>query len=408
MPPAEPRRPRIGYVTKMYPRFSETFIVNEILALERAGLDLEIFSLRPPVDGRFHETLSLVRAPVSYLSTRMRAPALWDLLGRALPVLPELSHQLPLLLELDVDDAVSAVELALLVRSRGITALHAHFGSVATAVARVAARLGDVEYGFTAHAKDIFHESVDPGALRRRLADAAYVVTVSDHNVAHLQRTFGADATRVCRVYNGLDLDRFPYADPTSRGRVVVGVGRLVEKKGFRYLVEAVARLVRTGRPARLDLVGAGAEEAALRAQVDALGVQEHVRLLGPLPQHRVREIVASAAVFAAPCVVGSDGNRDGLPTVLLEAMALGTPCVATPVTGIPEAVRHEDTGILVGEADPAGLAEQLDRLMQDPVLRVRLARNARTLIEAEFDSARTAEQLLDVFAGARPAARAT
>lgn len=184
MLPSDNTHSHIGYVTKMYPRFSETFIVNELLALERTGLDIDIFSLRPPSDGHFHETLSQVRASVTYLSTHVRAQGLWERLREAQPALPELRRRLPDLLELEADDAVSAIELAMLIRERGITRLHAHIGSVATAVARAAASISGIEYSFTAHAKDIFHESVEPDALRQRIADACRVVTVSDYNVA--------------------------------------------------------------------------------------------------------------------------------------------------------------------------------------------------------------------------------
>lgn len=398
---SDPVPTRVGYVTKMYPRFSETFIVNEVLALEGAGLELEIFSLRPPADGRFHETLSQVRAPVSYLSRHVRSQGLWDRMRRAHLLFPDLATHLGDLLELEADDAVAAVELAVAVRERGITRLHAHFATVATAVARVAAKIAGVEYSFTAHAKDIFHESVDPVALSRRLADAAAVVTVSDFNLDHLHRTFGSAADRVRRVYNGLDLRRFGYSAPIQRERVVVGVGRLVEKKGFRHLIDAVAYLAAQGRPVRLDLVGAGEQEDALREQVKALDLHQHVRLLGPLPQHRVREVMQNAGALAAPCVVGQDGNRDGLPTILLEAMALGTPCVATPVTGIPEVLQHEETGLLVSEGDPIGLAEQLDRLLTDEALRLRLAERARALIETEFDDQHTSRQLREILIGA-------
>jgi len=403
MLPSDPVR--IGYVTKMYPRFSETFIVNEVLALERAGMDLEIISLRPPADGRFHETLSQVRAPVRYLSRHVRSQGLWQRLDRAHQVFPGLATHLGDLLELEADDAVSALELAMGVQERGLVHLHAHFASVATAVTRVAAAIAGIGYSFTAHAKDIFHESVDPVALRRRLADARCVVTVSDYNLAHLHRTFGPAADRVHRVYNGLDLARFGYRAPAGRERVVVGVGRLVEKKGFRHLLDAVAHLAARGRPVRLDLVGTGEQEAALREQVAALGLHEHVRLLGPLPQHQVREVVQHAGALAAPCVVGTDGNRDGLPTILLEAMALGTPCVATPVTGIPEVLQHEQTGLLVPEGDHLALAEQLDRLLSDEQLQLRLAGHARGLIEAEFDDRCTSAQLRDLLTGADLAA---
>ncbi|MBA3369686.1 MAG: colanic acid biosynthesis glycosyltransferase WcaL, partial [Geodermatophilaceae bacterium] len=188
MPVRDPAKRRIGYVLKVYPRFSETFILNEVLALEAAGAQLEIFSLRPPVDGRFHEALAEVRAPVSYIPLHHKAAEVWSTLRAGLAALPALPLALPLLLQLPVDDAAQAVLLADRLRQSGITHLHAHFGSMATSVARAAAELAGVTYSFTAHAKDIFHESVDVEELGRKLGEASVVVTVSDFNVEHLRR----------------------------------------------------------------------------------------------------------------------------------------------------------------------------------------------------------------------------
>ncbi len=396
-----PSERRTAYVLKMYPRFSETFVVNELLAVEAAGEAVDVFSLRPPNDGRFHESLAEVRAGVTYLrSSGLRAADVWSVLGAARGELPGLAGCLDELLAVAVVDAVQAVEVAVQLRRRGITHVHAHFGSVATTVARLAARLADVPYSFTAHAKDIFHEEVDDEDLRRKLEDAAAVVTVSDFNLDHLRSTYGAAAQGVRRVYNGLDLARFPYADPGERPPVVAAVGRLVEKKGFDDLLDAVALLVRDDVPVRLDLVGTGPCEQELAAQVQRLGLAGHVRMLGALPQGRVREVVQAAAVFAAPCVVASDGNRDGLPTVLLEAMALGTPSIGTPVTGIPEVLRDGETGLLVPQRDPAALAAALRSVLADGGLRRRLAVSARALVEQEFDVHRQAAQLREVFAG--------
>ncbi len=397
---------RVGYVLKMYPRFSETFVVNELLALEQAGTSIDLFSLRPPADGRFHESLAEVQAEVTYVPVPSRATDLWAALSAAASSLPDLGEHLDDLLDAAPTDALQAVQVAAAVRQRGISHLHAHFGSVATTVARLAARVAGVTYTFTAHAKDIFHEQVDPADLRRKLADAQAVVTVSDHNLAHLRLTFGADADRVQRVYNGLDLERFPFVPSTGSTTgppVVAAVGRLVEKKGFDDLVRAVALLLGEGRQLRLDVIGTGPLRAPLEQLVHELGIGEQVWLLGAQPQGVVREMVSEATVFAAPCVVGLDGNRDGLPTVLLEAMALGTPCVATPVTGIPEAVEHEVTGLLVPEHDPAALARALGRLLDDQHLAGGLARRARELIEREFDVHRQAASLRAVFAGGPP-----
>ena len=389
----------MGYVLKMYPRFSETFILTEVLSLEEQGADLEIFSLRAPVDGHFHEALARVAAPVTYLPQAGRTLELWDALRLGQEHLGDaVAEQLPDLLLEAPGDAAQAVRLAVMVRERGIDHLHAHFGSVSTTVARLAARLAGITYSFTAHAKDIFHEEVDRTDLERKLSDAAAVVTVSDYNLDFLTSWYGPSAARVRRIYNGIDLAAFAPATPRERPPVVVGVGRLVEKKGFHHLIDAIDLLVRAGRPVRLDLIGTGAVEEELRAQVERLGLAGTVRFLGPLPQERIREAVTQAAVLAAPCVVGADGNRDGLPTVILESLALGTPVVATPVTGIPEAVDDEITGLLVPEGDAAALARALGRLLDDPELRCRLACTGRKLVEGRFDSRRNTALLREMF----------
>jgi colanic acid/amylovoran biosynthesis glycosyltransferase len=394
--------PRVGYVLKVYPRFSETFIVNEILAHEAAGAEIEIFALRPPIEGRFHEQLARVRAPVTYLAHQgQRASELWGQVRAAAAADPGFWERLAPAQHEDFHDVAQALALAELARARGITHLHAHFASVATTVTRLAARLTELPYSFTAHAKDLFHEAVDPRDLRRKLADAAAVVTVSDYNVSHLRAHFGATATSVRRVYNGLDLARFPFAAPSGRLPRIVAVGRLIEKKGFEVLVDACALLRDQGRSFECLIVGAGEGRAALEAQIDWRSLARQVSLLGPRPQGEVAALVQSGAAFAAPCVVGGDGNRDGLPTVLLEAMALGTPCVATDVTGIPELIATGVSGLLVAQRDPVALAQALARLLDDEALRLRLAAAARRRIEADFDSAQTSAALRAIFAGA-------
>jgi glycosyltransferase involved in cell wall biosynthesis len=271
-------------------------------------------------------------------------------------------------------------------------------------VARLAARFAGVPYSFTARAKDIFHKNVRPDDLRRKFRDAVGVVAVSDYHLDYLRQTLGPLAGRVQRIYNGLDLEEFPYTAPRDRPPVILAVGRLVEKKGFADLVEACALLARRGRPFRCRIVGAGELEADLRAQVVRLGLQGSVELAGPLPQGEVIRQMQGAAVLAAPCVVGKDGDRDGLPNVIQEALALGTPVVTTDVTGIPEVVRDGETGLQVPQRDPEALAAALDRLLADADLRVRLAGAGRRLIEAEFDIRRNTERRRAMFrAAARP-----
>jgi len=382
---------RVGYVLKVYPRFSETFVVQEILAHERAGADLEIFALRPTTDARFHADLARVKAPVTHLpAAGLKADGLWAALRGAAP-LPGISALFDDPVAAEARDVDQAIALAHAVGHRGIGHLHAHFGTAATTVARLAARLAGIEYSFTAHAKDIFHAEVDQRSLQRKLLDARAVITVSDYNAEHLRAASPPAAGRIHRVYNGLELDCFPFVSPAERPPVVAAVGRLVEKKGFADLVDACAILRDAGARFACVIVGTGPLEAELRARIAERGLQGIVSLLGPRTQDEVRVLVQGAAAMAAPCVVGSDGNRDGLPTVLLEAMALGTPCVSTDVTGIPEVLRDGRTGLAVAQRDPAGLASALGRLLEDARLRLALARAARALIEESFDADRTA-----------------
>jgi glycosyltransferase involved in cell wall biosynthesis len=398
---------KVGYVVKRYPRYSETFIVNEILDHEAAGMEVEIFSLLPPEDGHFQDAISRVRAPVTYLQAKgLKAANFWSTLDEAGEILPYLWDSLEEARGEDVRYAYQAVVLARESRLRGITHLHAHFATASTTVARLAARFARVPYTMTAHAKDIFHESVRPEDLRRKLRDAAATVTVSDYNVEYLHNSYGSAADGVRRIYNGLELERFPYEEPRGRVPEIVAVGRLVEKKGFADLIEACSLLRDRGVEVRCRIIGLGEQESELRAAVGRLGLGKKVELPGPRPQGELIEAVGSAAVFAAPCVVGGDGNRDGLPTALLEAMALGTPCVSTDVTGIPEVLRDGETGLMVPQRDPAALAVAIERLLADPELRVGLAGRARRLVEAEFDVRRNAALLRETFEAAHAAAR--
>ncbi|HEX2729066.1 MAG TPA: glycosyltransferase family 4 protein [Rubrobacteraceae bacterium] len=390
---------KVGYVLKRYPRYSETFVVNEILAHEAAGMEVEIFSLLHPEDGHFQDDISRVRAPVTYLPAKgLKAHDFWTALSENGDDAPGLWSSLKDARNEDVRYVYQAVLLAREVHRREISHLHAHFATASTTVARLAARFANVPYTFTAHAKDIFHESVVAEDLRRKLTDAAGVVTVSDYNLEYLRDAYGPAAERVRRIYNGLDLERFPYHPPRERPPLVVAVGRLVEKKGFADLVSACAALRDGGLEFECRIIGLGDQEAELRDLVSHLGLDGQVELLGPRPQREMMEHVREASVFAAPCVVGADGNRDGLPTVLLEAMALGTPCVSTDVTGIPEVLRHEETGLMVPQHDPVSLAAAIERVIRDPGLRARLAERARELIEADFDVHENAARLRQVF----------
>jgi glycosyltransferase involved in cell wall biosynthesis len=397
---------RVAYVVKRYPRFSETFIVNEILAHEAAGLDISIFALRPPSDTHFQQAISRVRAPVTYLrAAGIKAEMLWtamDQFGRAEAGSWELlGGHLGDAVDCSGTEVYQALQLVREIRAQRIEHLHAHFATTAATVARLAARMAGIPYSLTAHAKDIYHEQVDRDELGRKLADASAVVTVSDYNLDHLGRTYPASAAHLHRIYNGLDLDSFPYTPPKTGSPRIVAVGRLVEKKGFSDLLEACALLAQSQVDYQCELIGTGELEESLRGQIRQLHLEQRVRMTGPRPLPEVARALGEATMMVAPCITASTGDRDGLPTVLLEAMALGTPCISTRVAGIPELVRHEETGLLVSERQPAQLADAIGRMLTDAQLRVNLSVAARQLIEEQFDIRQAADRIRTLFAAA-------
>jgi glycosyltransferase involved in cell wall biosynthesis len=398
---------KVGYVVKMYPRFSETFILNEILQLEEQGAELRIFSLKYPNDGRFHAELSLVRSPVTYLPRtlveqfRLAGAENRSLLRqRPLKYVKALVHVVrqrrPIYA---LKRMMQAARLVVEAEREGIEHLHAHFASSAARVAFYAAMLSDLTFSFTAHAKDIYQEDKDETHLREKLAAARAVVTVSEYNRRHLLGVW--PRARVERIYNGIDLEKFVPGRDEHTPPAILNVGRLVEKKGLPDLIEACGILKKRGVPFRCEIVGKGDLESWIRSRVAALGLEDVVFMPGPRPQGEVRGLYRRSDVFVAPCVVARDGNRDGLPTAIIEAMASGLPVVSTPMTGIPEAVVNGETGVLVPEHAPEALADALQDLLENPEIREKMGQAGRRRAEEMFDVSRNVSRLRRVFSEA-------
>ena len=398
---------RIGYVLKCYPRFSETFIVREIIAREAAGDDIVVASLRAPRDPRFHSTLAKVQAPVTWITHDSRGLGrMWEGLKRLteLGAAPS-GEAMRTLVDEDADVAVQAVLVAVWALENEVTHLHAHFATVAGRTARLAAALTGLPWTVTAHAKDIFHVEYDPHRREQVICEADTVVAVSDSTAEYLRETFPQATVR--RIYNGVEVGELAGREPAPSDGAphIAAVGRFVAKKGWPVLLDALALLRDEGLPVRTTLVGSGPLEDELLAQREALGLSDLVHFSGPLPQHDVLDLVAAATVFAAPCIISPDGDRDGLPTVLLESMALGTAVVSTPVSGVSEAVHHESTGLMAEPDDARSLADALRRAIDDPSLRARLVQGARDLVRQRFDvdvQAANLRELTDELAGAR------
>jgi glycosyltransferase involved in cell wall biosynthesis len=267
--------------------------------------------------------------------------------------------------------------------------------------------LTGVPYSFTAHAKDIYVKTT-PELLRDEAQTAQAVVTCTEYNRRYMSAQIGADGTEKLHcIYHGLDLSQFKFCCPRAldkEPRVILSVGRLVEKKGLSDLISAAHILRQRDRSFQVEIVGDGPLRTGLEAQVRRLGLDDRVKFAGPLPHDELCRVYQRASLFTLPCVVAADGDRDGIPNVLLEAMASGVPVVSTPVSGIPEVIDSEREGLLVPPNDPTRLADALDRLLHSAELRERLALAARAKIEACFSVEKNSAQLVSLFLAGRGA----
>lgn len=396
-----PVRRHVGVLVKTYPKISETFILSELLGLERAGFELTIFSLQRPTDAIVQPSTARLRAAVVYLSDLDLAPA------RRLRRHASALAAAPLawagcwrqVLRADgglgTRDVQAVLGLAALLRERGVAHLHAHFIDRTGEIGLRAADIAGIGCSLSAHAKDIYLTA--PAALSRRVGEARFVATCTEYNRAALADVSPTGAA-VHRIYHGVEASRFPprrSRDAAAPLRLLA-VGRLRPKKGFATLLEACSLLRSQGVELRCEIVGYGDEQARLTAMIARLGLREHVHLRGKMSHAGLLEVYREADVFVAPCEIAADGDRDGIPNVLLEAMATGLAVVSTPVSGIPELVIDGVNGLLVAPGDPQALASTLRGLANDRSRREHLGRAARQRVVEHFSE----ESNLRILAG--------
>ncbi len=388
---------RVAFVLKGYPRLSETFIAQEIAALERRGLDILIVSLRHPTDKRTHPLHAEIRASILYLPEYLllepfrvfrswlrqrknpryaKARNLWlrDLARDPTPNrMRRFGQALVLAAELPGD----------------VRRLHAHFLHTPASVARYAAQLLGLGWTGSAHAKDIW--TTPEWEKREKLASCEWLVTCTAANQAHLAAL--APPGRVELVYHGLDLERFSGSDRKEKANsggkpedpvTILTVGRLVEKKGTDVLLRALARIPQ-GLHWRLVHAGGGPLARKLKALARELGVDGRVAWLGARTQTELLAQYRAADLFALASRVAGDGDRDGLPNVLVEAQSQGLACVATRVSGIPELIEDGATGVLVAPEAPDDLAQALAALIADPARRAALGEAGRKRVAEKF-----------------------
>jgi glycosyltransferase involved in cell wall biosynthesis len=410
--PGPPSYP-IAFVLKGYPRLSESFIAQEIRALEGAGLDLRIVSLRQPTDGALHPVHREIRAPVLYLPEYLHRAPLRVLRGWrfARRLAGYAAARRTWLRDLRRDPTANRIrrfgQALVLARElpQGVGHLHAHFLHTPASVARYAALMRGLPWTVSAHAKDIW--TIPEWEKREKLAACRWLVTCTAAGRAHLAAL--APPGRVALAYHGLDFARFPPAaeggaaaardggDAASPVRIL-SVGRAVAKKGFDDLLAALA-LLPPDLNWRLVQIGGGALGDALRREAERRGLAARIEWRGAQPQERVLAAYREADIFVLASRIAADGDRDGLPNVLMEAQSQGLACLATAIPGIRELIVDGSTGLLVASEAPDALAAGLARLIREPGLRQALGAAGEERVRRDFSMAPGIARLVALFA---------
>ena len=409
----------VAFVLKGYPRLSETFIAQEIRALEERGLDIRLISLRRPTDRHVHPVHREIHAPVNYLPEYLyREPArVWRgwRAGRRLSGYGAALRTW--LRDLGRDPTPNRVRRfgQALVLARELPAevgwIHAHFLHTPAAVARYAALMLGLPWSCSAHAKDVW--TTPAWEKAEKLADCRWLVTCTRANREHLADLAPA-GRKVDLVYHGLDAARFPppggRRPPRDGGDakdpvVLLSVGRAVAKKGYDDLLDALGRLPVTLHW-RLVHIGGGPLSRRLKRRARRDGLAGRITWMGPQPQETVLEQYRSADAFVLACRIADDGDRDGLPNVLMEAQSQGLACLSTTVSAIPELIVADETGLLVAPGDGAALATALARLIADAGLRERLGAAGMKRVCAAFSFEGAIDRLAERFGPPTPGGR--
>ncbi len=401
---------KVAYLMSRFPKISETFILYEILELERLGLQIEVFPLireqeavshpeaqaivermhwQPPLSTSVlgSQAYWLCQAPRAYLRTWWHAIhgnlGIPKFLLRALIIVPQAAHY------------------ARRMQALGIEHMHAHWATHPTLAAYIIRMLTGIPYSFTAHAHDIYAERP---MLEAKIRHAAFAVTISEYNRRFLTQLYGSVAAeKMAVIHCGIDPDVFQPQTPsvTNDRLTLLCVGRLEEQKGHPYLIEACAKLKQAGLNFCCQLVGEGNLRQSIEAQIDQLGLTDDVILLGQQPRPRVHELLAQADMMILPSVATESGRQEGIPVALMEALAMAKPCISTDISGIPELIEDGRTGLLVPERHAQALADAIQQLHDNPDWARQLAHTGREKVLREFNLYTTTKTLYDLLAPA-------
>lgn len=408
-----PKSPVLGFILKGYPRISETFISNEILLLEKLGYTIHIFSMRRPRENFHHESVKGIRAHVDYLPESILA------------YLPRLFYHNIMLARKQPSPYLDSLKIAMrrfsrtkksatwkhllqagylvhhLLPGQGIRHLHSHFAHSPTSVAMFANRLSGIPFSFTAHAKDIY--TSEKRQLREKISLADFVVTCTDYNRQYLTKLSGKKSI-IHRIYHGIDTALFSAKTLNNDSSIpynILTVARLTPKKGLPTVYKALRILKDKGFPIRHTLIGDGDDRKKILALIRELKLEDITQWLGTRSHNTVLDHYKKADLFVLGCEIALNGDRDGIPNVILESMAMGVPVVATNISAIPEVLINRRTGLLVPPGSPEKMAQAMIELLTKEDLRKKIIPEAINLVNTKFDNKDLIKDLAALFKGA-------
>ncbi len=411
----------LGYILKGYPRISETFISNEILLLEQLGFNLRLFPMRHPRENFSHDSIKKVKAQVDYLPTellqefnRLLIPNIF--LAAKKPKefiktykfaskkfrknrnLATLKHLLQ----------AGYLTNNLLEKDKSVQHLHGHFAHSPTSVTMFTSMLSGLPFSFTAHAKDIY--TSNPKHLREKIDLAKFVTTCTKHNAEYLNNLTEGCSTPIYTVYHGIDTRLFDSKGASTAPAEpyqIMTIARLTEKKGLPTIYKALAILRDKGISFNHILIGSGDDKEAVQQIISELQLQENCQLLGTQTHTQVLDYFRKSDLFVLGCEIAKSGDRDGIPNVIVESLAMGVPAISTNVSAIPEIIEHNSTGLIVPPSDSKSMAAGIERLLTDHKLREKCITTGQKRIKSGFDNQTWTKQLAEIFQQENPALRA-
>ena len=390
-------RKAIAYILAEFPSQTETFILKEVLYVNES-IPLYIIALKKGKNQIDNQVQIAFENRIIYIPQWWS----WKIMLHAMSNVIVLYRNLKLTGFKNILHRIKVLLTASFVSGKieklQIRHIHAHFANYPTDVAMMIHQLSDMPFSFTAHANDIY---VNPIDLPEKIRKATFVTTCTEYNKKWLDAmTTPAERSKIYLAYHGVDMNYWQFRQPAPIGKParILTIGRLVEKKGMIYLLEAVYLLLKRGVPVQLHIVGKGTEEARLKHYCRQFGLEQTVVFMGWQNPDQIKDLYVHSDVFVLPSVVALNGDRDGIPNVVLEAMSVGVPVVSTPVSGIPEVIQNGFNGLLVTERDSEQLADAISTLVSDMQLRNALVENAYKTVQEKFDNNQCNQLLITLF----------